>query len=100
MQLVATDQLKDGVTLGEDVRDINGRLLLTKGKSIDVDQIRLLKIWGVPEVQIQETYQAVVSENCEREIQKLIKIEQTVETVFQNLDTHHPAIHRIYKAAI
>jgi putative nucleotidyltransferase with HDIG domain len=99
LQLVAIDQLKDGLTLGEDVRDINGRLLLTKGKSIDANHIRLLKIWGVPEVQIQETYQAA-AENCEQEIQKLIKIEHTVKAVLQNLDTHHPAIHQIYKTAI
>ncbi|MBI5896419.1 MAG: HDOD domain-containing protein [Desulfobacterales bacterium] len=98
--LVALDKLKDGVVLSEDVRDTNGRLLLTKGNPIDANQIRLLKIWGVPEVQIQESDQAVESEKSEIDADSRLKIERTVQTICQHIDTGHPAINLIYNTAI
>lgn len=100
MLLVALDKLKDGVVLSEDVRDTNGRLLLTKGKPIDANQIRLLKIWGVPEVQIQESDQVVEPEKNDIDADNLLKIERTAQTIFQHIDTGHPAIKLIYNTAI
>ncbi len=100
MLLVALDKLKDGVVLGEDVRDNNGRLLLTKGQPIDLNQIRLLKIWGVPEVKIQGQDQDVVTESGDKDEDDRLKVERTVQTIFQHIDTAHPAISPIYSAAI
>lgn len=100
MLLVALDQLRDGVVLGEDVRDTNGRLLLTKGQQIDANQIRLLKIWGVPEVPIQEQDQNVTKEKGDKDEIDRLKIERSVQTIFQHIDTTHPAIQPIFKAAI
>ena len=100
MLLVALDKLKDGAVLSEDVRDTNGRLLLTKGKPIDADQIRLLKIWGVPEVEIEAQEQSVASKRDDKEEGKRLKIEHTVQTIFQHIGINHPAIELIYNAAI
>ncbi len=100
MLSIALDQLKDGAVLGEDVRDSSGRLLLTKGQPMDAGQIRLLKIWGVPEVQIQEPDQAVASEKGDIDANNRLKLERTVQTIFQHIDTGHPAINLLFKAAI
>ena len=52
MGTVRTKQLKLGMILADDVRDVKGRLLLTKGKPIGPEHIRIFKIWGIPQVQI------------------------------------------------
>lgn len=99
MLSIALDQLRDGSVLGEDVRDTSGRLLLTKGQPIDARQIRLLKIWGVPEVQIQDPTQALVSEKGDTDDNRL-RMEHSLQTIFQHIDTGHPAINLLYKAAL
>ena len=46
MGYIAVDNLKQGMVLSEDVRDINTRLLLSKGQKIEPKHIRILRIWG------------------------------------------------------
>ena len=41
------------MVLDEEVRDINGRLLLQTGKNIQSAHIRIFKIWGVTEINIR-----------------------------------------------
>ena len=41
MFIVPTDKLKPGIILAEEVRDINGRLLLAKGNEIGDNHIRI-----------------------------------------------------------
>ena len=52
MGYIAVDCLEQGMILSEDVRDINTRLLLSKGQKIVPKHIRILKIWGVSEVSV------------------------------------------------
>jgi len=52
MGIVRTPQLEPGMTLAEDVRDVNGRLLLNKGSRLEQSHIRIFKIWGITEVNI------------------------------------------------
>ena len=52
MAILQTTKLKEGMVLSEDVKDINGRLLLGKGKKIESNHIRMLKMWGITEVDI------------------------------------------------
>lgn len=40
------------MVLADDVRDIKGRLLLSRGKPIGPDHIRIFKIWGIPQVEV------------------------------------------------
>ncbi len=52
MGVVPTDKIKPGQVLAEEVRDINGRLLLSKGHTIAANHIRIFKIWGISEVNL------------------------------------------------
>ena len=56
MGYIAVDSLEQGMILSEDVRDINTRLLLSKGQKIVPKHIRILKIWGVTEVHVVRVY--------------------------------------------
>lgn len=99
MLRVALERLRDGVVLAGDVRDASGRLLLTKGQPIDVGQIRLLKIWGVPEVLVREQDQAFATQREDNDESRRSRVERTVKTIFQHVDAGHPAIDTIFTAA-
>ena len=53
MGMVHVDNLKDGMVLAEDARDITFRLLLAKGQRITARHIRIFKIWGVSQAMVE-----------------------------------------------
>jgi len=100
LSVVDLDNLAEGVVLNTDVRDNNGRLILSRGKRIDAGHIRLFRIWGVSEVDIEGPHNAVAPDAGEEEINKRVKSEHTVEMICQCVDVRHPAIAAIFKAAV
>ena len=52
MGIVRTDNLKEGMILADDVRDMKGKLLLAKGQDLEARHIRIFKIWGITEVNV------------------------------------------------
>jgi hypothetical protein len=52
MGCIAVDDLSQGMVLSEDVRDVHCRLLLSKGQKICDNHLRILKIWGICQVQV------------------------------------------------
>ena len=53
MGIITVDQLKEGMVLAEDVLDVNSRLLLKEGGTVEAQHIRMFKMWGVGEVDVQ-----------------------------------------------
>lgn len=53
MGKVNIDTLKPGMVLAEDLFHADGRLLLTKGLTLDPNHLRVLKIWGVAAAEIE-----------------------------------------------
>lgn len=100
MSLVAVENLKEGWILCEDVRDDNGRLMLSKGRKIESNHIKTFKIWGISEVRIKENYQPPPPDQGDKDIQKLLNAEQTAQMVMQNMDANHPGIKEIFHAAV
>ena len=100
MSVVATNKITAGQILAEEVRDMNGRLLLSKGHPIEAKHIRIFKTWGISEVNL-------VGADCfddtpDSKLNPAI-IEQTkksVKTLFCHLDLRHPAIKEIYRIAV
>ena len=100
MALVPIGRLGLGMTLSEDVKDMNGRLLVAKGVSVDAQHLRVLKMWGVAQVDVEESdpepeefQTGVNNEQMDRAAREIIK-------VFADLDLEHPAIKEILKLAI
>lgn len=100
MNFVAVKNLREGCVLSEDVRDINGRLMLSKGQQINSNHIRIFKMWGISEVSVNEDCHAAVNSDVNGDREKLRLAEDSVKTVLQNLDTTHPAVAQIYRSAI
>jgi HD-like signal output (HDOD) protein len=100
MGFVAVDNLEQGMIIGEDVRDINTRLLLSKGQKIDPKHIRVLKIWGVTEVNI-------VGAQLDRPLnvppadpEKERRVKHILDTVFKQLNLENPIINELYRSAL
>ena len=93
MGTVRTTQLKLGMVLADDVRDVKGRLLLTKGKPIGSEHIRIFKIWGIPQVQIlgaQGENEPLAAPPVDPGRLETVRTE--TEFVFRYTDRDHPAI--------
>jgi len=100
MFAVPTDKLEPGKILAEEVRDINGRLLLARGNEIGENHIRIFKIWGVSEVTVEGPAQG--NDKFEPEISPEIfeQIRETVKDLFQHTDQEHPLVKKIFNLAI
>ena len=100
MIVVPTDKVKSGQILATEVRDINGRLLLSRGHTIEPNHIRIFKIWGISEVHL-------VGADCHDDrsdpLMDSAMIEQTeksVKALFCHVDLQHPAIEEIYRISV
>ncbi|HEX5681255.1 MAG TPA: HDOD domain-containing protein [Desulfobacterales bacterium] len=89
------------MVLADDVRDVKGRLLLTKGKPIGSEHIRIFKIWGIPRVQIlgaQGENEPLAAPPVDPG--RLEAVRKETEFVFRYTDRDHPAIREIFTLAV
>ena len=100
MEAVQTDKLKPGQILAEEVRDINGRLLLGKGNRIQSNHIRIFKIWGIPEVNIDGSNRPKDNIDCRLDPECIEQAAERMRFLFRYVDLKHPAIKEIFKIAV
>lgn len=99
MVVVPTDKIKSGQILAKEVRDINGRLLLSSGNKLEANHIRIFKIWGVPEVSLVAADHHDDSHEPDRETVFAGQKEESLKALFRHVDLMHPAVKEIYKLA-
>ena len=100
MGTLYTDKLEPGMVLAEEVRDVNGRLLLGEGNSIEPSHIRIFKIWGITEVNVRGEVGKKEEVTADVEPELLEKIKERMRHVFSQVDRDHPAINEIFRLSI
>lgn len=70
---IIIEQLAPGMVLDEPVKELYGRILMSKGDVITEKSIRILKMWGIIEVQIDQ----VDTENSDEQ-QAAVQIEPAI----------------------
>ena len=100
MVAVQTDKLKAGQILAEEVRDINGRLLLASGNEIQSNHIRIFKIWGIPEVNVAGTPPAKNEIDPMLDPELVERAKEYMKYIFSHADMEHPVIEEIFKIAV
>jgi HD-like signal output (HDOD) protein len=100
MGLKHINDLKPGMILDEEVRDINGRLLLKKDRKIQLSHIRIFKIWGVTEVNIQGNNGNKNPSAKPASPERIEKIKENTKTLFRHVDLEHPAIKEIFRISV
>ena len=53
MGILSVEDLEAGMVIAEDVRDRSGRLLIGKGAELSDKTLRVLKTWGIIEVEVE-----------------------------------------------
>ena len=102
MGLVKINQISPGMELAEDLRDSRGRFLLPSGVGLTARDIRVLKMWGVVEADIQGIGTDGVEDAAAREIDpSLIEMaEKVVTRQFRYADADHPAVHELQRLCL
>lgn len=100
MGLVSVDTLNEGSVLAEDVHDINGRLLLREGQEISAKHLRVLKIWGITEVEVVGESDDDESAVAVADPEKQAAVEAAMKILFSRLDLTHDAIAYVHACAV
>ncbi len=100
MGYITVDKLKPGMTLDEDVRDVNTRLLLSKGQKVTEKHLRILRIWGVSGVSIIGGSDEKATELPRLDDAGLERIKLTMQRVFKYADINQATLKGVYKAAL
>ncbi|MBW2673328.1 MAG: HDOD domain-containing protein [Deltaproteobacteria bacterium] len=101
MGLVKINQISPGMSLAEDLRDSRGRFLLPNGADLTERHIRVLKMWGVIEANIEGIAAEDVEDAAALEIDPaLIEMaEKTVRGRFRYSNSDHPVTRELLRLA-
>jgi putative nucleotidyltransferase with HDIG domain len=100
MALIKVDKLKSGMVLAEDVCDGSQRLLLSKGQELGAQHLRVFKMWGIFQVDVEggdpepETV-AAASDDAQAAMTR-----EAVLGCFANLDTAHPVVREVVEVCV
>jgi len=100
MGIIHIDKLEPGMVLDQEVRDINGRLLLKKEKEIQRSHIRIFKIWGVTEVNIRGNNGSKDTSAGPADPELIEKMKETTQDLFRHADLEHPALKEIFRISV
>jgi len=101
MGIILVNRLKENMVLSEDVRDLNTRLLLAKDLKIQSKHVRILKMWGITEVNVV-TDELNYEETTIKEIdpESLERIEENTKYLFHHVDLEHPAMQELFRLSV
>jgi putative nucleotidyltransferase with HDIG domain len=100
MGVIALEDLDEGRVLAADVHDINGRLLLGKGQALQANHLRILKIWGVGEVEVAGDGDDAAAAVTSLDPEKKDAVEAAVAVMFSQLDPHTEPIAFVRQCAL
>ena len=97
MVRLKTKALKPGMVLAEDLIHSNGRFLLAKGVMLEPSHLRVLKIWGIEKVEIQDGPGDAQEETVERiDPAVLQRAEECTQKKFSLTNLDHPFLQEIF----
>ena len=100
MPYVPINQLKTGMVLAADVMDASGRLLLAQGKAVTANHMSVFKMWGVPEVSIQNSDEQPAEGDNRLDPGLMRQVAEELRSYFAANDLTHPAVAEIFRQAV
>ena len=100
MGIVHVDNLKEGLVLCEDVRDVSLRLLLSKGMRIKPEHQRIFKIWGVSEVMVEGDIESEVPLEIDVDPEAVERVTARMKYLFQYVGCDHPAMKELFRISV
>jgi len=100
MGIVTVDQLKEGMVLAEDVLDVNSRLLLKEGGTVESQHIRMFKMWGVGEVHVQGDVAEGTGSGMGQDPARFEEVARQITPLFRLNDLNHPVIQQLFALSV
>jgi putative nucleotidyltransferase with HDIG domain len=100
MTTVRIKKLIPGMVLADDVHDIKGRLLMSRGKPIGPDHIRIFKIWGIPQVDVAGAPEDGEAASAALDPAWYEAARREAEDLFVLTQRDHPAVKEIFNLAV
>ena len=100
MALVPIDNLAEGMVLKREVCDRSGRMLLPEGVTLTEKHFKILKMWGVLEVETTDEQDAEAGEareSVEVDPVRLAQAQDRMGRLFVHNDPQHPAIRELMR---
>lgn len=101
MAKIGINELCEGMIVDETVSDVRGTILLQKGTTITQGGIRILKTWGVLEINIDEASAAEhrVSHSAQLDPDSLKKASVETAILFQYADRNNAFVNELMRLA-
>jgi len=99
MGRINVEHVKSGMVLSSDVQDHRGDVLLRAGEKIQRKNLRIFRMWGITEIDIQD----VPADDAENRGTELLEpaapVDGTshVQQLFQHTDSAHPAVKELVR---
>ena len=100
MSYTPIENIEVGQVLSENVHDINGRLLLSRGQAIESKHIRVFKIWGIAEIKVDDETSAPSQDAPEIDQGKMDVAEASSRHLLMNIDLGRPAAEAVFKCIV
>ncbi|MGD9365631.1 MAG: HDOD domain-containing protein [Desulfobacteraceae bacterium] len=100
MSYLPIDTLKNGQILDEDVHDVNGRLLLSRGQPIESKHIRIFKIWGVAQVRVANGEVPPQVDRGKKDSEKMACVEASTRQLFKKTNLNHPLMETVFQSMV
>ena len=101
MPKLKIEQVKEGMVVGSDVKNIDSMLLVPAGCTLTERQVNILNSWGVTEVDV------VAAEGCEDSdplakvsAEELERLKAEITARFWKVDEKNPVFMEIFKLAL
>ena len=100
MGIIHISKLEPGMMLADEVRDLSGRLLLGKGKTIQPNHLKIFKIWGVTAANISGHNGGKEEAKPDFDPEQNKEIKEITQQVFSYSNLDHPAIKEIFRLSV
>lgn len=99
MGIINVAELKPEMVLAEDLRNLDGRFVLAKGTKLTPKHLRILKMWGVIEANIERISRKDVEENTIAQLDPAVieEVKNLTGERFQHADLEHPPVRELYR---
>lgn len=101
MGIIRVEEAQAGMVLGAEVRDRMGRLLMNAGQEITGRALRVFRMWGVAEIDVEghagATPAGAVEEIAPADLERL---QAVADGLFRHADRSHPAMAELLRLSI
>ena len=99
MGIINVAELRPKMVLAEDLKNLDGRFVLSKGTQLTQKHLRILQMWGVIEANIERVSRKDVEENTIAQLDPAViqDVEDLTRERFHHADLEHPLVRELYR---